>query len=64
MKLLSTTEAAARLSLSPSRVRRYCEQGRLPATKIGGSWVIREADLGKLERLPQGWRKGRPRKHP
>lgn len=60
--LLSVTEAATRLGVSSRRVRALIDAGRLPAQKIGRTWVIREADLAKVTERPQGWPKGRPRR--
>jgi excisionase family DNA binding protein len=61
-RLLSATEAAARLGISPRRVQALVKAGRLPAQRIGRTLAIREADLAAFERLPQGWQKGRARK--
>ena len=64
MKLLSVTEAARILSVSPALVRRYCQRGRLPATKVGGAgWVIDEAALAAFAARPRpvGNKSGKPR---
>lgn len=38
---LSTSEYAAKLGVTPMRVRRLCQDGRIPgAKKIGRDWVI------------------------
>ena len=58
MKLLSTKEAAKILNVNPSRVRQLKLAGRLPALKIGGSLVLKEKDLKKV----QDRRPGRPKK--
>jgi excisionase family DNA binding protein len=42
---LSVNQAAEQLAVSARRIRVLCEQGRLPATKVGWSWLIRKADL-------------------
>ena len=60
MKLLSTADAAQRLNVSRQRVQALVAEGRLKATKVGRGYVIREADLLKLERKPPY----RPKKHP
>lgn len=57
-KLLTTTEVAARLGVTPIRVRALCENGELPATKFGRDWQIKERDLNRYS--PR--RRGRPRK--
>ena len=43
--LLTTADAARELALSRSRVLRFIEAGRLPATKYGRDWFIHPADL-------------------
>lgn len=44
-KMLSVTEAAVALGISGRLIRQWVEQGKLPAQKIGKTWVIREKDL-------------------
>lgn len=51
---LTTAEAAARLGVSRGRVLHLIRDKRLPATKHGRDWVIRENDLEQLRRLPVG----------
>lgn len=46
--LLTTAQVAARLAVDPSTVRRWIEDGRLPATKPGGQHRIDPADLDEL----------------
>lgn len=54
--LLTTVQAGARLGISDQRVRVLIKEGRLPATKIGGRWLIKESDLDAVrDRRP-----GRP----
>lgn len=60
--LLSIAQAAERLGVSTSRVRALIREGRLPRRKIGSLHVLTPADCDALERLPVGWKKGRPRK--
>lgn len=57
-RLLTTTEAAKRLGISPRRVLALIYDKRLPAQQWGRDWLIREADLAQVERRPVG----RPRK--
>jgi excisionase family DNA binding protein len=58
IKLISTKEAAKKLKIDDSRVRVLIREGRLPAQKVGRSWVIDPADLKLLKtRKP-----GRPKK--
>ncbi len=58
MKILSTTEAAQRLSISQRRVVALIQSGRLPAKKIGSVWVIKEKDLHLVSKRETG----RPKK--
>jgi excisionase family DNA binding protein len=55
--LLSTREAATRLGVTPRRVVALIRAGRLPALRVGHTWIIREADL----ELVKDRRPGRPR---
>jgi len=58
MKLLSANDAAKILGVHHSRVRVLIREGRLPAQKVGRTWIILEKDLEKVkDRKP-----GRPRK--
>lgn len=59
MKLLTTQQAAARIGLRPAIMRRYCQQGRLHAYKIGRDWMIPTDALDKFASLPR--KVGRPR---
>jgi len=55
--LLTTRDAATRLGITPRRVVALIHAGRLPATRLGRSWIVREADIALVrERHP-----GRPR---
>jgi len=40
--MLSITEAANRLGITPQQVRNLCRDGKLIATKVGRTWVISE----------------------
>ena len=54
--LLGTRDAATRLGITPRRVVALIRAGRLPALRVGRTWVIRDADLELVkERRP-----GRP----
>lgn len=37
---LTTQQAAHALGVTPSLVRRYARSGRLPARRLGGSWLL------------------------
>ena len=57
---LTVLEAAERLGVNRQRVHQFIKAGRLPATKFGPVWMIREADLDLVkDRKP-----GRPFKKP
>ena len=45
MKLLSAKQAGKILGVNDSRIRQLILAKRLPAIKIGDSWVIQEKDL-------------------
>lgn len=56
--MLSVIEAAKQLGVSRIRVNQLISSGRLPAEKVGRSFIIRESDLELVrERTP-----GRPAK--
>ena len=57
-KLLSVIEAAEKLGVSRIRVNQFIEEGRLPAQKVGRSYVILESDL----QLVKDRKTGRPPK--
>lgn len=56
--LLTVKEVAARLNLTPVRVRMLIKAGRLPAQKVGRDWLITERALNAFSPRPVG----RPRK--
>jgi len=58
MKLLTTAEAAARLHVTVSRVHALIRQKRLPASKPGRDYLIKESDL----KLVANRKPGRPSK--
>jgi excisionase family DNA binding protein len=58
MKIITTTEAAKRLGVTPDRVRKMIEAKRLKATKLGNVWVINPKDLETVKDR----KVGRPRK--
>lgn len=55
---ISIPQAACALELSPSRVQALVAQGEMPASKIGGRWLIERGVVEKRRR--QGALKGRP----
>ena len=56
-RLMTIPEAAERLGLSVSIVRRYCSTGKLPAHKVGRDWTVRQQDLERFAASPR--RRGR-----
>lgn len=58
-KLLSVADAADKLGVHRTRINQLIDSGDLPATRIGRSYVIREADLKKVKDRPAP---GRPTK--
>ncbi len=58
MKLLSAKDVAEKLGVSDRRVRFLITSGKLPASRVGNSYVIQESDLKVV-----AYRKnGRPKK--
>jgi excisionase family DNA binding protein len=58
VKIISTAEAAKRLGVTDSRVRKMILSKRLKATKFGNVWMIDPKDLDALKDR----KVGRPRK--
>jgi len=53
-ELITTREAGADLGISSTRVTILITDGRLPAKKMGKTWVIRRADLELVRERPTG----------
>lgn len=51
---MSVIEAAEKLGVSRIRVNQFIEEGRLPAQKVGRSYVILESDLQLVENRQTG----------
>ena len=45
IKFLTAEEVAAQLRTTPITVVRLCREGKLPATKPAGKWLIQQDDL-------------------
>ena len=58
MRLFTVAEAAKTLGLHPSRVRVFCQTGRL-GRKVGSQYVIPAKDLARFKRRHRP--NGRPR---
>ena len=59
MEFLTTLEVAEKLGVTRRRVLALIESRRLPATKFGRDYMIREKDL----KLVENRKVGRPRKN-
>jgi len=55
---LTTKEVAEKLGVSVGRIQQFIAEGRLPATKIGQTNLVKESDL----KLVQDRKTGRPTK--
>jgi excisionase family DNA binding protein len=53
-KILTVNEAAVLLGLDTSHVRLLIRQGKLPATRHGGVWLLKAVDVAGFERRPVG----------
>jgi excisionase family DNA binding protein len=49
MNLLSLKETAEKLGVSGRRVNQLIDENKLPAKKIGNSYVIKEDDLANVK---------------
>ena len=58
MKLISTADAARKLGIHITRVQVFIRQGRLPAIKVAGNYILKDGDLV----LVADRRPGRPTK--
>ncbi|MET3919284.1 helix-turn-helix domain-containing protein [Arthrobacter sp. UYEF20] len=47
--VLSPAEAALRLKISARRVRALLEEGRIPAQRVSGRWIIDESDVSRYQ---------------
>jgi excisionase family DNA binding protein len=53
-KLLTTSEVAARLNVTRWRINAMIRDKRLPASRYGGIFLIRESDLKLVENRKPG----------
>jgi excisionase family DNA binding protein len=58
---LTTPEAAKILNVTRQRVHQLIQSGALPGIKRGDRWFVRQTDLDRYRRLPEG-KAGAPRK--
>jgi hypothetical protein len=59
--MLSLEEAAVRVNRSSSILRRYCREARVPATKVGKTWVLFSEDIELFEAKLKAMKPGRPK---
>lgn len=45
---MAATEAATLWGLEASTVKRACQQGRMPARKSGGTWLVTKAGMERV----------------
>jgi len=57
--LLTTSQAAEFLGVTPSRIRQLILENRLPAMKVGRDRLIKKNDLALFAEIPRA-RTGRP----
>lgn len=62
--LLSAAQVAERLGVDRSHIARLVKLGRLPAQRVGRSYVFRAGDVAAYQPKHGGWPRGRPRKRP
>ena len=48
---LTLSEVAARTGRHPELLRQWCAAGRIPCHRLGGTWVIREADVALIDQM-------------
>lgn len=58
LPLLTPAQAADRLGLSVSRVKQFCEEGRI-GQRVGRRWIICRDELEQFAKIPRP--NGRPR---
>jgi helix-turn-helix protein len=46
---LTLSQVSLRTGRHPELLRQWCARGRIPCARVGGSWVLREQDLGFVD---------------
>ena len=59
MKYYTTTQCAAILGLARVTVRQLILNAKLPASKLGRDWIVKEQDLEIFKAIPR--KVGRPK---
>ena len=62
MKYYTTTQCAAILGLARVTVRQLILNAKLPASKLGRDWIVKEQDLENFKAIPR--KVGRPKSQP
>jgi excisionase family DNA binding protein len=62
MKEMTSAEAAERLGVTPGRIRQLLASGELRSRKVGGTRLISERDLARLEARPAARTGPKPKK--
>jgi excisionase family DNA binding protein len=52
-RLLVLSEVAERTGRHPDLLRRWCQEGRIPAVRVGHTWCVPEWRVNELGRLPR-----------
>jgi helix-turn-helix protein len=55
---LTLSQVAVQTGRHPELLRQWCAAGRLPCTRVGGSWVLRERDLALVSSIARRTRGG------
>src|SRR4051812_3328644 len=56
---LTLSQVSLRTGRHPELLRQWCARGRIPCTRVGGSWVLREQDVALVDGIA---RRARPPK--
>jgi len=59
---ISIKDLAARMGVTPSRLRHMAHAGRLKAEKVGRDWLVAETEAVRFAALER--KTGRPRRRP
>jgi excisionase family DNA binding protein len=50
-EFVAVVDAAKTLGVTTRQVRNLCENGTLPATKVGRDWIIKRSDLVSVPKI-------------
>jgi hypothetical protein len=57
---VTLSQVAVRTGRHPELLRQWCASGRLPCTRVGGSWVMLERDVAMIDGIESRARKRQP----